>query len=355
MRIASKLRFAFGVLVETGRTSSYTSKLYPSTNGQNVDPRFRPCLEAPPGWVICSVDFSSMELCTLADFCYKQFGYSTARDLLIEKVDLHAYLGGQLALDYDPDFHEACLAEYDPSDLRGHYDAFQAMKERDPKWHKHYRTFAKPTGLGYPGGLYPATMIEYAWGTFRISLTLEQAARNRDIWLGAYPEMEEYFEYIREQCADPFHEGVDEITGDPRQRFRYTTPLGLHRCNAAYTSAANGVGLQSYAADAALLAIWDVFDACHNPAANSILYGCKPFDFVHDELLVLMPYDGEEEKATLRAEEISRRMVEQASRVVTEVPVRAEPAFSRAWRKEAEAVYKDGILIPWEDHLSENQ
>lgn len=347
IRIADRIRFPFNILVETGRTSSRTSKLFPSTNGQNADPRFRPCLEAEEGWAILSTDYAQLELRTLADFCYKQFGFSVARDMFIAGVDLHSFLGGQLAFSLDADFQAVCMESYDDGDKNGYYEAFLAMKTDNPKWFKHYRTFAKPVGLGYPGGLGAATLVEMAWSSYKFEMTKDLAEAAREVWLGTYPEMVLYFKHIREQCIDPNNTRTDKITKEAKKAYRYETPLGLTRVNCVYTAASNGLGMQSYAGDGAMLAIWAVFEACHNPALGSILLGCRPCDFIHDELLVKIPYDRDPTFANRAAAEIERLMCEAMMVVVTDVPITAESALSRCWNKWAEPKFDAaGTLIP---------
>ena len=41
-------------------------------------------------------------------------------------------------------------------------------------------------------------------------------------------------------------------------------------------------------------------------------------------------------------------MVEQMRTCVPDVKVKAEPALMRRWYKQAEAVYNEGKLVPWE-------
>jgi hypothetical protein len=66
---------------------------------------------------------------------------------------------------------------------------------------------------------------------------------------------------------------------------------------------------------------------------------------VHDEYIAEAP----EETAHECAEEMVRIMEASGREWCPDVPVRAEPAISRRWRKGAEPVRLDGRLIPWED------
>ena len=77
-QLAARVHFEFDVVKETGRTSSFASRLYPSANGQNMDPRIRPCYRAEDGNIILSWDYSSLELVSLAQTCWSD-GPGTTR------------------------------------------------------------------------------------------------------------------------------------------------------------------------------------------------------------------------------------------------------------------------------------
>ncbi len=142
-------------------------------------------------WVMASIDFTAMELGTWSQRCIDLLGYSDCAELILnQEKDPHRFLGGSLAMQFDSDF-----CHYgDPSDLFGTYDIMSELKGLDepcdlpefllvwkttghesiPLWsdfYNHYRTFAKPVGLGYPGGLGAKTLRGLAATTYGIHIS----------------------------------------------------------------------------------------------------------------------------------------------------------------------------------------
>lgn len=343
----------YDVLKRTGRTSSYAVDTYPSFNCQNVDPRVRECYEARPGYVLFSLDYGAMELGTLAQKCLDLFGFSVLADKINAGVDPHAYLGGQLAYALDHRFNEVCV-ESQLGTQDAIFEAFLSLKdsphEEIQALFKHYRTFAKPTGLGYPGGLGPDTFVAYAKATYGVIVeSVELAASLRDVWLQTYPEMPQYFDWLKERCVDPRHAG----------KFAYFTPYGMYRPNCDFTQIANGIGLQSPSAEGAITAVINLVQACYDPSLGSILYDddqgpvCRPICFIHDEIVGELR---EDDMMHERCQEISRIMVESMRTITPQVEPRTSAALMRRWNKKAEAVYDgNGRLTIWEPHEQQDQ
>lgn len=337
---------SFDVLKETGRTSSFASTVYPSWNGQNPHPRVRSVIKPRPGYVLYSVDYDGMELVTLAQKCYTLFGHSVLRDV-INKYGAsagHTYLGAHLAFYLDEDVHDVVIEECGPTpdgeQLYEVFDKFRASESAEVrKLFKHYRTFAKPTGLGYPGGLGPATFVDYAHATYGIECDEELASELRELWHKTFPEMRLYLDWINESCPDPNH----------AEAYAYLTPLGMYRANASYCAAANGAGLQSPGAEGALLGLCAVqeatfatpdsilYDDSHGPRHRGLL-------FLHDELVG----EAREDVAHEVAHEVARLMVESMKLVTPDVTPSASPVLMTRWSKAAEPTFDEsGRLIPW--------
>lgn len=341
----------FNELVSTGRTSCSASELYPSGNIQNVDPRARNCYVPRPGFLFCSVDYSMMELVTVAQVVYSTLGYSTHRDLINAGVKLHDYLGAQIALAFSPEFQaivgRGCARQQA-------YEAFLALaKSSDPAHkalHKEYRTMAKPTGLGYPGGLGPKTFCAYARGTYQLKdVTLEKATALRDLWFDVHPDMRTFFDVVKSR-RDPANDKQvrNKRTGEVRVReaYWYSTPSGMIRRGCSFTEAANGCALQSPGAELASMGMIQVCRAAWDETQNSILYGrCFPVAFIHDEVLSEVRDD---EMVHEVVEEKKRLMVAGGRAVVPDVELKAEGCLMRRWDKAAEPVYRDGRLVVWE-------
>lgn len=383
-KIAKRVHFNFGVLKNTGRTSSFASDKYPSGNGQQIDPRARGCYVADPGTLICSVDYSQLELACFAQTTYDILGHSVHRDKINAGVDLHAFLGSQLAVHLSGGFcNEAFGAGVNVQDPDESNAYFLTLKQDNPEFYGHWRKFAKPVGLGKPGQMGDWRFVETALKDYNVNLVkiakdmnLEPAqhllyhgrklygwesmddfhwtpilkalalANKLDrIWHQTYPEAQEYFDWVRRESLDPDNTTIGQrLDGSDIPGYAYQTPLGMYRAACTYSEACNGLALQSPAAEGAKLALWEVTRQCRDARRGSLLYGCTPIDFVHDELLTLVP----EERASECAFAIGAVMVEQMNRVITDVAVRTEPVLMRRWSKEAEQVFDGDILIPWE-------
>jgi DNA polymerase I-like protein with 3'-5' exonuclease and polymerase domains len=336
--VVSRVYSGYDALKKTGRTSSKKSKLYPSCNIQQEDPRVRQCFIPDDGFVLCSADYSALELCSAAWRCQDLFGNSKMVELLSKGVDLHAYTGSVLAYTLDEDFRRSSqsLSESD------RYEMFVKVKEYDPHFFKHYRTFAKPTGLGYLGGLGTDTFISYAKTTYGIDLEEiaedrgtsagELASTIKEAWLGAFPEIRNYFYWVEEECKDR-----DDL-------YQYRSPLGMVRRGASYTAATNGAAMQTPAAEGAKSAVYNVVKECYLES-DSPLYGCYPLAFIHDEIIIQIP---DNESRTAAANRLCEVMRESMEEILTGVPITVEPALMMNWDKGAQTVIDEkGELQVW--------
>jgi hypothetical protein len=329
----------YDVLKETGRTSSFAAKGYPSFNCQNVDPRARGCYVARPGTLLLGADYSQMELGTSAQKCLELFGESVLANLINDGKDPHAYLGATLAYALNDDFRSVC----DESGFTSPEQVFAAFLElkgaaedEGGAIYKKYRKFAKPTGLGYPGGLGPDTFMQYAKATYGVTVDRDTAKTLREIWRNTFPEMVQYHKWVNEQ-TDPRHSG----------EYSYTSPMGMYRAGCMYCACANGAALQTPSAEGALLAVWNVVRASYDPTMGSPLYGkFRPICFIHDEIIGEIPDDTDWDE---QAQELTTIMVA-AMRVITpSVKAGANAVLMRRWSKDAEPTYDEaGLLTVWE-------
>jgi len=352
----------YDILKETGRTSSYGNSdkakrkpLYPAVNIQQI-PRaegVRECFlppqpnpSAPNGYVILSCDYAALELCSVAQVTYSLFNWSTHRDKINEGYDLHTFLGAGMAMRLDPRLVDSAInhdeayhilnakrkikvrsAELDPSKEA---EELRTIKKAAGL----FRNFAKPTGLGYPGGLGPSTMVMYAKTTYGIVMDEDQSTTFRDLWRGVYPEMPLFFDWVNKQ-HDPQYNSPD--------LFCYETQ-GYNRFRAAstYCATANGKSMQSLSADGAKRNVaWTARAFCGGlPPDNpySLLSDCIPLAFIHDEDLVAVPYD---ELTTERCLLVAQLMVEAMKISMPDVLIKADPAISRKWTKAAEPEWQD--------------
>lgn len=359
----------YNAIVETGRTSSFDGgkwkidgqevRIYPSVNIQQIpndikglDPRR--CFRPREGTVFFDVDFTGLELACVGDVTYKLFGKSVHRDLYNAGVDLHGYLGAQLALNSSLnapedsinsmllDFQSAVRDEGIGDEPMAVYEAFKLLKTHDEEdvrtFFKHFRTLAKPIGLGFPGGLGPATMVGIARkAPYYVTMTEEEAAAYREFWRATYPEMPKFFDWVNAQ--------TDEYNGSGE--YFYVTGMGMVRRGATFCAEANGVVMQSPGAEAAMAGTILLSQACYDPTLESVLLGCRPIAFVHDQNIGETTRD--QELWAPQCEEAARLMREGAEMVLTSMTMRTDEALlTSVWTKSAEPVRDDkGILQVW--------
>lgn len=343
---AARVHPSYDVLKETGRSSSYGHDKWPSLNIQNVDPRARGIVVPSDGYYLFSVDYSQMELGTLAQTCLDLFGFSVLAEKINKGYDLHAYLGAQIAMNTQPVFAQlaADLGTVTHDDQYALFKAYENELKGSPglKFYKHFRGLAKPTGLGYPGGLGPKTFIAFARSPYGVNVSYGEAKRLREIWMSTFPEMEHYFNHINKKCKDPWNKirrfDDEKQKWISEQAYRYVTPFGMLRSGAAYCPVSNGKGLQSPSAEGAMTGLFNVTRACYDKRMGSILYdtvegpAVRTFGFIHDELLGEVRND---RYLTRRMHAIDDIMVRSMRIVTPDVEARASVAVMDRWDKEA--------------------
>ncbi len=365
LRIADTIHPQFGVLVESGRSSSSNSSLFPSCNGQQVDPRVRECFVARPGTVLIGCDYSAIELAAFGQTCYELFEHSIHRDLINEGKDLHSYLAAQLLtrLPLDPEFSAAVFTDAAHKDPMVAYEQFKRHEHNDTEFpgrpgvtfadlYDKWRKFAKAPGFGLPGGMGVARFQEFCRKDYGVLVTEEEAKNIKDVWLATYPEAEQYFRWVKANLVDPCNIGEDK-DGRPKQKFCYTSPLGMFRAGTDYCSAANGMGFQTRTAEGALIAKHQLVRECYDPTRESVLYGSHVVLFIHDEIITEVPI----EKYRECADRIQKVMVDWMVQVaIPDVKVEAEPCAMLRWNKKAKPVFDDaGNLQIWTPPKKEHQ
>lgn len=341
----------YDVLKETGRTSSFGNSdkskrqpIYPAVNIQQIPKKdgVRECFLPPAGYVMCSTDYASLELCSVAQVTYTLLGFSIHREKINQGYDCHSYLGSGMALTLEPivvnlqidrDLAYQALNKYRKAqipdeDLSPEAENARALKKKATDW----RNFAKPVGLGYPGGLGPATCVVLGKTQYNVVMTEDQSTVFRELWRQTYPEMPPYFQWVNKQL-DPHFPGQD--------MYCYETQ-GFNRFRAActYCATANGKAMQSLSADGAKRSVcWlarAMSGAIPPNSAYDLLSDCTPLAFIHDENLAGLPDDLlTTERALLQAQ----LMVEAMKLSMPDVRISCEPALMRHWTKAAEAVW----------------
>jgi hypothetical protein len=370
----------YNEIVASFRTSCGATKLYPSGNFQNVDPRARACYPAEDGTWILSVDVNSMELVTLGQTVYDLFGSSTHRDMLNNGMDLHAFMAAQLSFRLKPKFAQFCQ-DHGFQTYEDRYECFQLLRNGDEEgtkaaetyglvyvdpeeakkgeqasvkgWCKEERTFAKPVNLGLPGGLGPDTFVVYALANYGLKVDRETAVAARDTWHEVHPDMKPFFEDLTRNFRDPGNSREETIkaTGEVKvvPRYWYVTRLGALRRGVKFTEGVNGRALQSPGAELAKMGWVRICRSAFDHTQGSILFdNCRPMGFVHDEALLYVS-NADHVLADNIAKETQRLMVEGGKFAVPDVDLKAGACFQLVWDKFAEPYFNEqGLLSPHE-------
>lgn len=306
-------------LVASGRTSVYDPPVQQLPRKGDV----RPCFVPRKGYVLCSVDYSFIELVTWAQTCLDLVGFSQMAEAIKAGLDPHVDMGAEIL-----------RAEGKEVD----YATLLAAKEKGEKWAKDARQLAKAANFGLPGGLGAETFIAYAAATYGVHLTEPKAWQVKQAWKTKWPESGPFFNYFSKLSQDAFGEKFTVVL--PR--------TGFVRAGCTYTSGCNTT-FQGLAARGAKEAMLPVLRECYVDE-SSPLFGSRPVLFIHDEFILEVPE--RRDLAHAASERLCRLMVDGMQRFTPDVPVKVEPTLMRRWYKEAEPVWgPDGVLEVWEPKI----
>ncbi len=322
----------------------------------------RECFVPREGWAFFSIDYSALELCTLAQTCLDLFGYSRLADTINSGKDPHALLGStMLGISYD--------------------EMIDRVKVKKEKFATDVRQASKPGNFGFGGGMGAPKFVlaqrkANAGDTYgpdgthysgiRFCILLDGAPRCgavkvtewkdrptpplckrcleivdgqlKPAWLATYPEMRDYFRKQGDDCEA--YDGTLMIPG-----------VGLKRGGLTFTSACNGP-FQIRAAYGAKRALYRVVKETFLDESSD-MYGSRVSIFVHDELFGETPLDDVAAElgvpsAWRAMPRMARVMVDEMSEVCPDVTIKAEPALALRWFKGMEPTFRDGRLVPWE-------
>lgn len=297
------INVSFNVCVQTGRTSCREPNLQNLPRAAGI----RECFVPRKGHVFSSVDYTAIEMYTLAFACQQIVGYSHLAEALNKGLDPHAQIACKL--------------------LSIPYESF----DKKDKKHKEMRTLAKALNFGLPGGAGAERFRQFAADVYDVHITLDEAKKLKKQWLTWWPEVAEYHKHIA-ILAEQRVPLVHLVSGRRRGAF-------------SFTSAANSF-FQGLAADGAKRALYEVVRQTYDD--NTLLgrFRCRVVMFVHDEIIAEMP----EHVAHECTQEVERIMLEEMRKVIPSMDVKVEPTLMRRWQKEAGPQYDaSGRLVPWGD------
>lgn len=314
----------FDELIETGRVSCSGGKKKKPKKGEgpklvhtfqlhNVrrEPGVRESFIGRPGTALLSVDYKMFELCTWAQVCMYICGFSELGKVLNAKRDVHLDLGAQIL---EISYEDALLRKSEPQ-----------VKDA--------RQMSKPANFGFPGGMGWKAFKVWAKANYGIVLTDEQAQRLHALWKNRWTEHKPYFAHVGALVGRADFGTVMHVTS---KRLRAGVP---------YTVACNSY-FQGLAADCMKDAGFWLAYACYVDK-NSVLYGCRIVNSIHDEFILEVPIAIAHECSM----EVVRIMEEAGRRWCPDVPPEAEPALMHHWMKAAEPVWCDKRLIPYTEDI----
>jgi DNA polymerase I-like protein with 3'-5' exonuclease and polymerase domains len=300
------------------------------------DGAVRECFVARHGTVFCSVDYSALELATLAQCMFRLLGHNAMERAINAKQDLHSVFAASM--------------------MGVSYQEFTRRLEAKDPIAKAYRQAAKPCNFGFPGGMGVTTFVianrkvgvrfckvlddrvcgvekVTEWEGKAINPTckkcLELAHDLREAWFKAWPEIQDYFDFVKRRLSTD--RKIEQFVS---KRIR----AGL-----SFNAASNTL-FQGLAADGAKHALYNLSKACYLDTTNP-LFNSRPVLFIHDEIICEIPEENQHDAAFEQA----RIMVASMRQFVPDVLIQAKPALMRRWYKAAEDVYdNEGRLVAWE-------
>ena len=287
------LNCGYDILKESGRTSSFKPNLQQLPRAGGV----RECFVPREGNAFVAADYSTLELCCLAQVCLDLFGYSMMADAINAGNDLHLEMAATLM---GITYHEAIMRRV-------------AGDEKV----KDFRQLSKVCNFGFPGGLGSEAFTSFAKATYGVVLTLDEASSLKEQWLAKWPELRDFFRHVGSLSSF----GNDFSVTQHRS--------GRVRAGASFCAGANSF-FQGLAADGAKEALWRVAKECYSQP-ESDLFGAKPLAFIHDEIIVECPI----EKVHEVAERLCEVMVASMKVFTPDVEISVEAAAMDRWYKGA--------------------
>lgn len=356
-------------LVRTGRASCSN----PNLQQLPRDARFREMIMAPPGYWLLQIDYSVLELRTLAQICLRRYGHSVLADLFRQGIDPHRYTAALL--------------------LGLTLDQFEQLPTSDQKL---ARQRAKAVNFGVPGGLGAPSLMSYAKQSYGVQLTTEQAkAFRRRLIREIYPELSSYLrdnqhadltsnlhatEALAKQAlanrdqiltatriisgceatpdGDEYQPDLIEYVWSKLEQFNRNPDLrtdliarqpgselsrrifygsavtisGRVRGHVSFSQRAN-TPFQGLAADGNKLAL---FRLLHN--------GFRVCGFIHDEVLVLIPEGADHDREVERVESI---LCSSMQEFCPDIPICCELQLGDRWYKDTEQSSSKGKIVPF--------
>lgn len=379
-------------MVRNGRTSATNPPIQQTPRKGGI----RELFKASEGHVLMVVDYSFIELCTLAAVCLARYGHSRLSTVIQNGIDPHSFTASMMeGVDFD------VFMSWKTSENETLKSKYVELRQR-----------AKAINFGIPSGLSTKGFVQYAKSAYRVEVTDEEAEQFRtNLIHNIYPELSLYlaggdmerlahntgmpedvcwevfsFQGTRslaiEGClrnivrgvkyrkkdgkeynqglVNRIWRGLERLIVDPELLRKVTDPerkgsellykelfgrpvvtlTGRARGKVGYTQACN-TPFSGLAADGAKLALWHLY-----------LKGYKAVGFIHDEIILEIPESptgtyGSQEK------EVSAIVCNAMKQLTGPIPIGCSTFVSKVWTKNAFPVYNaQGELVLWEERTA---
>lgn len=320
-------------LVANGRTSwgsedEEGNKEITTLNPQQLprQPGVRECFIPPRMHWYWSIDYGSLELCTVAQACLWLLGKSRLAEMLNQGIPMHDTLATM------------CLAAIGINMTPEEFVQFKKDRPEDIIAYGltagEFRDAAKRGNFGFWGGMGPDRFIE---ANFELKLPRDAVVALRKTWREMLPEVNEYF-YLIDRIVKNKAQFIQLTSG----RIRTEDARGGNN----FCEFANTV-FSGLAADGAKDAMWRITQEMYSPVhRDSPLFGSRMCAFVHDEYQG-WSHESVASAAALRVKSLAEQTMQAR---IPDVKIKCSVALMRRLRKGAEATYDhNGNLIPWED------
>lgn len=353
------IRTSYRAAVSSGRTSSSSSKAYPSVNIQQM-PRsvdgvtwdVRNCFIPREGYKICSIDYAGLELASTSNQLFTLTGKRDMLDVINKgekPTDMHSMLAYRI-MNMKEKTNET-------------YDSFVAKKKE--KLQASYRQLAKPINLGFPGGIgydtmrsllakeginpklvvlessayedrltwkrratrnegYPTRIRRVAYDEYQ--LVYDELVALKQELFALYPDLEYFLTEGHHEYLTGSHKMVKNEYGDWEREPMYSFTVGdFQRDWCMYTQVCNGLLMQSPAAIGAKKAMVRLIE----------LYGdskvVRPLAFIHDEIVFEVVEDEKLMKSLVQ--DVSEILIDEMQSVLKHVRIAVEAEVFDYWKK----------------------
>jgi len=301
-----RVHASLNVLVETGRTSCRQ----PNLQNPPREAGYRECFVADPGHLLLAIDYSFIELVSLA-YCTK---------VLLDLPEEELYLYNAINSGKDPHLVTALRILQAKGDCPYNtYEEIEKAYEDEAPEVLEARQMAKAPNFGYPGGMGVDAFVGYARTSYGIHVTVTDSEGLKAAWFDAQPEMKEYFKFIG-KC--------DEGSGSISVRQVSTDRI---RAGASFCSACNSY-FQGLTADGAKRAICKTGHMCYGDPDYA---GCSQKLFVHDEIIFQIPDYEDHDYRQKVVDGFELAMIQGMSEVMPGMKIGVESTLTKRWIKKA--------------------